>query len=79
MPQVFTFEEYADMLCVYGFTNGNGNAAVREYTRRYPDRVTPNRRTFESVYRRLRETGTVGRRKQEPQVLEAVEDEPIYD
>lgn len=65
MPRAYTFEEYADMLHVYGFTDGNGDAAVREYSIRFPNRPTPNRRTFEKVHQRLQETGNVGLRKGE--------------
>ena len=32
----FTHKEYADMVYVYGYCNGNANAAVDEYRRRYP-------------------------------------------
>jgi len=43
MPRIFTHEEYADMVYVYGYCNGNANAAVDEYQRKYPLRRTPNR------------------------------------
>ena len=35
MPPTFTHEEYADMVYVYGYCNGNANAAVDEYRRRF--------------------------------------------
>ena len=34
MPLTFTHEEYADMVYVYGYCNGNENAPVDEYRRR---------------------------------------------
>jgi len=36
MPRTFTHEEYPDMVYVYGYCNGNANAAVDGYWRRYP-------------------------------------------
>ena len=59
MPRKFTHEEYADMIFVYGYYNGNANAAVDEYRRRYPLRRTPNRAVFTSVFCALRECGTL--------------------
>jgi hypothetical protein len=44
---------------VYGFSDGNSLAALREYQRRYLDRTQPYRRVFETVHRNLRGTGTV--------------------
>lgn len=58
MPYEFTNEEYADMHFVYGYSNGNAAQAQREYARRFPNRRIPERRTFESVHRRLRERGS---------------------
>lgn len=46
MPQYFTNAEYADIHFVYGFCNGNANAAVQEYRRRFPNRRIPNDRVF---------------------------------
>ena len=59
MPHTFTHEEYADMIYVYGYCNGNANAAVDEYRRRYPLRRTPNRAVFTNVFCALRERGTL--------------------
>lgn len=53
----FTAEEYADMIFLYGFCDGNANATRLEYLRRYPQRKLPNERTITNCYRRLRETG----------------------
>lgn len=54
----FTNAEYADIVYVYGFCDGNARQAVREYRRRFPDRETPHRGVFTSTFRRLRETGS---------------------
>jgi len=59
MPHTFTHEEYADMVYVYGYCNDSANAAVDKYRRRYPLRRTPNRAVFTSVFRALRECGTL--------------------
>jgi hypothetical protein len=71
---------------VYGFCDGNAAAATREYQLRCPDRKHPERRVFEAVHRRLRETGSfkprirVGRGRRNVQddevVLDAVNDNP---
>ena len=49
----------ADMLLCYGYTHGCGRAAARLYRRRYPTRRQPNHQIFGSLYRRLRETGSL--------------------
>lgn len=53
----YSFPEYADMHLVYGLALGNSTEAVRLYAERFPDRRIPDRKTFERVDRRLRETG----------------------
>jgi len=58
-PCTFTHEEYAVMVYVYGYSNGNANAAVDEYQRRYPLRRTPNQAVFTIVFCALRECGTL--------------------
>ena len=50
MPFVFSHVEYCDMHFVYGFCDGNANAAVEEYRRRYPERRIPSRDVFTRVY-----------------------------
>lgn len=55
----YTFEEYADMVYVYGFCDGNAAEASREYQRRFPQRRHPTSKTFVTTFRRLREKGTV--------------------
>ena len=46
MPFTFSFEEYADMIYVYGFCDGKSVLAVAEYQQRFPNRRIPNRRVF---------------------------------
>ncbi|KAG8260263.1 hypothetical protein J6590_100971 [Homalodisca vitripennis] len=55
---MYSFEEYTDMILIYGKVNKNGLAAVQEYRDTFPHR-TPDRKTFEAVERRLRETGSL--------------------
>jgi len=59
MPFTFSFEEYADMIYVYGFCDGNSVLAVGEYQQRFPNRRILNRRVFTGVYQALRDTGTL--------------------
>lgn len=86
MPR-FTNNEYADMMLVYGFCNGSGREARREYRRRYPLRITPSHSTFERINRSLRENGTFPTSKirrernnnehhQEENILQLVEENP---
>ena len=56
MSFTFSFEEYADMIYVYGFCDGNSVLAVGEYQQRFPNRRIPNRRVFTGVYQALRDT-----------------------
>ena len=37
IPFAFSFEEYADMICVYGFCDGNSVLAVAEYQQRFSE------------------------------------------
>ncbi|KAG8309249.1 hypothetical protein J6590_090692 [Homalodisca vitripennis] len=55
---MYSFEEYTDMILIYGKVNKNGLAAVQEYRDTFPHRRTPDRKTFEAVERGLRETGS---------------------
>lgn len=59
MPHIFTNAEYADMVYVYGFCNGNAKASVAEYQRRYPRRRVPDRKVFSRIFNNLRESGTL--------------------
>ena len=38
MPFTFSVAEYADMIYVYGFCDGNSVQAVAEYQQRFPNR-----------------------------------------
>jgi len=58
MPFTFSVAEYADMIYVYDFCDGNSVHAVAEYQRRFPKRRIPTRRVFTQVYLTLRDTGT---------------------
>ncbi|EZA55368.1 hypothetical protein X777_04821 [Ooceraea biroi] len=58
MPRIYSNSEYADMVFVYGFCNGNANAARREYSMRFPNRRLPHKTIFRSTFQRLRETGS---------------------
>lgn len=47
----YTAREYAEMHFIYGYCNGNGNAAAREYRERYPNREHyPDYRVFGRVH-----------------------------
>jgi len=59
MPFSFSVAEYADMIYVYGFCDGNSVHAVAEYQRRFPDRRIPTRKVFTRIYQTLRDTGTL--------------------
>lgn len=53
-----SFIELTDMNFVLGGCNGKAAGAVRRYREKYLSRGMPNRLTFLSVGRRLRETAT---------------------
>ena len=57
MPFVFSHVEYCDMHFVYGFCNGNADAAVEEYQRRFPDRRIPSRGVFTRINQTFRIPG----------------------
>ncbi|PNF27935.1 hypothetical protein B7P43_G17570 [Cryptotermes secundus] len=57
MPFTILFEEYADMIYVYGFCNGNSVLALAECQQRFPNGRIANRRVFTGVYQALRDTG----------------------
>ena len=59
MPFTFSVAEYADMVYVYGFCDGNSVHAVAEYQQRFPNRRIPTRRVFSRVYQTVRDTGTL--------------------
>ena len=57
MPHLFAHAQYADMLFVYRFCNGNAIVACREYSLRFLNRRVTDSRVFASIYNKLRETG----------------------
>ena len=59
----FSNEEYADIIFIYGFTEGNALAAQEEYQRRFPSRRVSEARVYSNTFRRLRETGTTSRNR----------------
>jgi len=79
MPFTFSVAEYADMIFVYGFCEGNSVHAVAEHQRRFPNRRIPTRRVFTRVYQTLRDTGTLPgfRIAVERDVNESVDEEGI--
>jgi len=59
MPFKFSVAEYAHMIYVYGFCNGNSVQAIAEYQQRFPNRRIPTQRVFTRVYQTLRDTGAL--------------------
>ena len=55
----YTNQEYVDMLIVYGACDQVERRAAAEYRRRFPNRRQPDAGTFQRVYQRLAETGSV--------------------
>jgi len=49
MPFTFSVAEYADIIYVYGFCDGNSVHAVAEYQQRFPNRRIPTQRVFSRV------------------------------
>jgi hypothetical protein len=58
MPRTYSNSEYADMVYLYGFYDGNANAARREYAARFPNRRLPYKSVFSLTFQRLKETGS---------------------
>jgi len=59
MAFTFSVAEYADMIFVYGFCDGNSVQAVAEYQQRFPNHRIPTRRVFTRVYQTLGDTSTL--------------------
>ena len=59
MTHIFANAEYADMLYVYSFRDGNASAAVEECRRRFPVCRIPDGRAFPKVFITLRKSGTL--------------------
>ena len=87
MPYQFSNQEYGDIIFVYGYCDGNGRAAAREYERRFPGRRCPNHQTFANVFAFIREEGHFPTQnnidqpvrhpvQEEEEVLNAVEENP---
>ena len=47
------------MVFIYGVCDGNATAAAAEYQRRYPNRRTPNPKTFSGTFNTLRQSGSL--------------------
>lgn len=54
----YTNAEMTDMHFMYGLANRNALRAKRLYAEKFPERIAPNRKTFERIHQRLCETGT---------------------
>lgn len=54
MPSLFTYDEYVDMILIYGECQKNGRRSQNLYRERYPNRETPSFRTFQKVEAKLR-------------------------
>lgn len=54
----YTNSELADIHYMYGLADGSARTARRLYQEKFPNRVTPDSRTFSNLHRRLAETGT---------------------
>ena len=59
MTFVYRHREYADMLYIYGFCDGDSNHAVAEYRRRFPTRRTPSSRVFVRAFQSVINNVTV--------------------
>lgn len=57
MPHIYSHREYANMVFVYGFCNGNARSAVREYRQRFPRHRVPSRKVFVTVFNKLCDSG----------------------
>jgi len=59
MPFTFSVADYADMIYVYGFCDGNSVHVIAEYQQHFPNHSIPTRRVFNRVYQTLRDIGTL--------------------
>lgn len=50
MPFVYTHQEYADIVHVYGLCDGNATAAVLAYQARFPNCRIPSAQVFSRAY-----------------------------
>ena len=58
MPFTFSVAEYADMIYVYSFCDGNSVHVVAEYQQRFPNHRIATQRVFTRVDQTLGDTGT---------------------
>jgi len=72
----YTFDEYTDMLLIYGQCSRNSREAAREYSTQFPRRRHPSHHLFSVVERRCRTTGYLGppRRRERQLGQEDLED-----
>jgi hypothetical protein len=82
-PATYAYEEYADLVFVYGSCNGNERTTVDEFRRRYPHCIFLHQSTSASVCLCRRETGSCPRANREhvqqrpdADVLNAVQGSP---
>ncbi|PSN38956.1 hypothetical protein C0J52_24461 [Blattella germanica] len=59
MPFMYTHIEYAVMIYVNGFCDGNALNAVAEYRRRFPTRRTLSSRVFVRAFQSVRDSGSL--------------------
>jgi len=59
MPFTLAVAKYADLIYVYGFSDGNLVQTVADYQQPFANRRIPTRRVFTRVYQTLRDTGTL--------------------
>lgn len=57
MPFVYTHQEYADIVYVYGLCDGNATAAVLAYQARFPNRRIPSAQVFSRAYWQISQSG----------------------
>jgi hypothetical protein len=53
----FSNEEYANIHYIYGYCDGNEEAAVKEYQWQFPEHRVPDQQIFSSVHQNLKESG----------------------
>lgn len=75
MPNIHTAAEYADIVFVYGYCNGNARAAEVEYARKFLRRRLPDRSVFSCTFQRLRETGSTSLRSRADGIFAPLQNE----
>jgi len=64
---------------VYGFCNGNAQAALQKYRLRYPERPVLGYRSFITIHRHLGEFGLVRRRNEQGVMIDVELEEDVLD